>query len=108
LGSNNGPDAAAYLGDMLALVDIGLRAGKTVVVTTPPFASSADHAHLGELAAKIRELKAQRPAILVGPDFYAHFKAHPEQLGDDGLHPNEAGSRAMKRLWRDFFARVLR
>lgn len=32
-------------------------------------------------------------------NFYDHFKANPDQLARDGVHLNEAGQRAMQRLW---------
>jgi hypothetical protein len=41
-----------------------------------------------------------------GPDFYAYFKEHPEQLASDGVHPNgEAkGGQAMHHLWAEALA----
>lgn len=41
-----------------------------------------------------------------GPDFFAYFKEHPEQLASDGVHPNgEAkGGQAMHHLWAEALA----
>jgi lysophospholipase L1-like esterase len=39
-----------------------------------------------------------RKGLLPGPDLYAWFKAHPEELRD-GVHPSDAGTRSINRLW---------
>jgi len=41
-----------------------------------------------------------------GPDFFAYFKEHPEQLASDGVHPNgdKKGGQAMHHLWAEAFA----
>lgn len=37
--------------------------------------------------------------LIAGPDLYALFRAHPDYLQPDGVHPNDAGSRAMNQAW---------
>ena len=41
-----------------------------------------------------------------GPDFFAYFKKHPEQLASDGVHPNgdKKGGQAMHHLWAEALA----
>lgn len=39
-----------------------------------------------------------------GPDLYAWFLAHPEQLDADGVHPNAAGGASIQRLWAEVAA----
>ncbi len=34
-----------------------------------------------------------------GPDLYAWFRAHPEELEDDGIHLRDDGDAAIRRLW---------
>jgi len=34
-----------------------------------------------------------------GPDFNGWFRAHPEQIGSDGVHPNAAGAASIQRMW---------
>jgi lysophospholipase L1-like esterase len=34
-----------------------------------------------------------------GPDLYSWFSAHPGEFGPDGVHPSEAGTRSINRLW---------
>ena len=38
--------------------------------------------------------------LMTGPDFYAYFMAHQDQLMD-ALHPGDAGQAAMNKLWAD-------
>ena len=38
-----------------------------------------------------------------GPDLYSWFKAHPERLRD-GLHPDDAGTIELNRLWAEAVA----
>jgi acyl-CoA thioesterase I len=40
-----------------------------------------------------------RNGLLPGPDLYAWFKAHPDELGPDGVHPTDTGTRSINRLW---------
>jgi lysophospholipase L1-like esterase len=34
-----------------------------------------------------------------GPDLYAWFRDHPEEISNDGVHPTDVGYRSMNRLW---------
>jgi acyl-CoA thioesterase I len=43
--------------------------------------------------------------LIPGPDLYAWFLAHPEQLRD-GLHPTDAGIVAINRLWASAMERL--
>jgi lysophospholipase L1-like esterase len=40
-----------------------------------------------------------RNGLLPGPDLYAWFRSHRGELGQDGVHPNDAGTRSINRLW---------
>ncbi len=44
---------------------------------------------------------AQANGLPPGPDFYAWFKAHPEELAFDRVHPNAQGVASMQRLWAE-------
>jgi len=37
--------------------------------------------------------------VLLGPDFFAHFKNNPGHLTADNLHPSQTGYTAMAKLW---------
>jgi len=85
--------------NMQTLVDRIEAAGRVPVIARIPFAASgpadADVRLLNEVIARI----AARNGLLPGPDLYAWFSAHPDELSDDGVHPSEAGSRSINRLW---------
>jgi lysophospholipase L1-like esterase len=55
---------------------------------------------IAEYAAACRELIAAND-LPPGPDFFTYFKAHPEELRSDKVHPNDAGVKAMQRLWAE-------
>ena len=40
-----------------------------------------------------------RNGLIPGPDLYAWFSAHPEELSLDGVHPSDAGVLSINRLW---------
>jgi len=42
-----------------------------------------------------------------GPDLNAWFRAHPEQLNSDGVHPSAVAAQAIQRLWADAMANAL-
>ena len=46
----------------------------------------------------VAELTLENGLPLIGPDFYAHFAQHPEQMRDR-LHPNGVGYQAVADLW---------
>lgn len=36
-----------------------------------------------------------------GPDFFTYFLEHPEELGNDGVHPSAVGAGSIQRLWAE-------
>jgi len=50
--------------------------------------------------AAIDELTTQN-RLSPGPDFYSWFRAHPDQLTSDGVHPNETGCASIQKLWAE-------
>ena len=45
-----------------------------------------------------RFVMTKKNGLTPGPDLYAHFKAHVDEL-KDGLHPNNKGTVSINRLW---------
>ena len=45
------------------------------------------------------DLVTARNGLLPGPDLYAWFSTHPDELGTDGVHPSASGTRSINRLW---------
>ena len=74
-------------------------AGRIPVIARIPYAAK------GPVDADVRALNAAvdrvaaRNGLPPGPDLYAWFSAHPDELGPDGVHPSEAGTRSINRLW---------
>jgi acyl-CoA thioesterase I len=74
-------------------------AGRIPVLARIPFAAR------GPADADVRALNravdrvAARNGLLPGPDLYAWFSKHPDELGPDGVHPSDAGTRSINRLW---------
>jgi acyl-CoA thioesterase I len=101
LGSNDG-DPAALRPALDALVGRIRAAGRIAVVARIPFQTKYGPDYV---AAKNVEVDAVAAAhgLLPGPDLYGWFKARPERL-QDGLHPDDAGSVAMSRLWAEAVA----
>jgi len=103
-GSNDTGGSAQFapaFGDrMIELVGTLQRAGKRVYVPRLPFATYPGASDvLPAYVAQIDRVIAATGAT-PGPDLYAYFGAHPDQLADH-LHPNGDGGRAMNQLWAD-------
>ena len=100
-GTNDsaGGDAsyANAFGERLRTIITRLQAaGKSVFVPRIPFKNSSD---VRPYNAVLDQIVASTGASR-GPDLYAHFSAHKDELGD-GVHPNGKGSDSMNRLWAE-------
>jgi acyl-CoA thioesterase-1 len=90
---------ALFEDNLQTLVDRIEAAGQIPIFARIPFAVD------GPLDARVRALNgvidrvAARNGLLPGPDLYAWFRSHRNELGADGVHPNEAGTRSINRLW---------
>ena len=85
------------------MIDAVLAAGKVPVLPRIPYASNPDvGSYVGAHNAMIDRLYEEYgDRIVHGPDFEAYFKAHPDGLSDDGVHPNADGYEAMRALWAE-------
>jgi acyl-CoA thioesterase I len=93
--SNTGP----FRTNLQAMIDKIKAAGRVPVLTHVPFAADANHGSLGSFNAVVDELTRSNQ-LQIGPDFYAYFMQHPDELSDL-VHPNDAGQKAMNQLWAD-------
>lgn len=50
---------------------------------------------------------AKKNNLVPGPDLDAWFRAHPDQLNSDGVHPSAVGAQSIQRLWADAMAKNL-
>jgi len=97
----SGAAAAAFagrIGRMAARIEA---AGHVPVVAPIPYSRDPAHAAIPAYNAALLAL-ADSEGLLVGPDLYAYFAAHPDQLAPDGVHPTDAGNAAINRLWADW------
>lgn len=91
-------DTTRFRRNILAIVDAVRDAGRTAILATIPFATEG-HRHIPRFNAAIDEVRRER-GLAAGPDLYAWFAAHPDELAD-GLHPNERGIASINRLWAE-------
>lgn len=91
-------DTASFKQSLTGIIQALVAAGREPVLARIPYAPK-EHAHIDAFNAVIDELTVQHK-LPKGPDLYAHFKAHPEELAD-GLHPNDAGIKSINRLWAE-------
>ncbi len=100
-GNNGGADR--YYESTKYMIDAVLALGKIPVLPTIPYASNTDvNAYLDLYNGKIAQLYAEYgDKLLHGPDFYSFFKANPQYLSDDGVHPSFDGYEAMRQLWAE-------
>jgi acyl-CoA thioesterase I len=101
-GTNDGwsnSNTAAFRTNLQAMIDKIKAAGRVPVLSRVPFSPDGNHGSLPLFNDVIDEL-TRTNQLQVGPDFYAYFMAHPEQLSDR-VHPDYAGQKGMNDLWAD-------
>lgn len=97
--ANADPQFAPAFGERLRFIVATLQAaGRTVFVPRIPYKTGGE-AYLAPYNAEVDAVVGEY-GLGAAPDLYAWFLAHPDQLYD-GVHPNDAGSRAMNQLWAD-------
>ncbi|MFP5504233.1 MAG: GDSL-type esterase/lipase family protein, partial [Candidatus Sericytochromatia bacterium] len=80
-----------------AMIDHIRASGRTPMLARPPYTPRFDvSAH----AAVIDQLTAEN-GLTPGPDLYAWFLTHSEQLRSDGLHPTPTGEVSIQQLWAE-------
>jgi lysophospholipase L1-like esterase len=101
---------ASFYGHYVTMVRAVLKARKVPVVPTIPWARSANvQTCAPRLNARIKTLYRAFPRIVKGPDLWNYFKAHPDLIGPDDLHPTDPGYAVYRRLWANaMLARVYR
>ncbi|MFN3430173.1 MAG: SGNH/GDSL hydrolase family protein [Candidatus Sericytochromatia bacterium] len=91
---------------MTVMVDRARAAGRTPIIATIPYGTDPKLSQVPAFNAAIAELRTEA-GLPAGPDLYAHFRAHPEELAPDGIHMTETGHQAIQRLWANV-AKALR
>jgi lysophospholipase L1-like esterase len=90
---------ATFETELQTLIDKIEEAGRIPIIARIPYAAKgpadADVQALNEVIDRV----VARNGLLPGPDLYAWFAAHQDELGPDGVHPSEAGAKSINRLW---------
>ncbi len=90
-------DKTPYEANMVALLDRVVAAGHVPVIARIPYASK-DHTTLTQFNAVVDRLTKDY-GLPCGPDLYTFFKTHPDELMNDGVHPNSSGYQSMNGEW---------
>jgi lysophospholipase L1-like esterase len=105
--ANSQVPVATFKSNMQTMIDMLKADGRTPVLPHIPFSDDGGHTAIPTYNAAIDELTAAN-MLPAGPDFYAWFMAHPDQLMQtnsqgmvDKLHPTDVGQMAMNQLWFD-------
>ncbi|MCP3981384.1 MAG: PKD domain-containing protein [bacterium] len=96
LSPGNPGYAGSFKANMQAMIEMLVAAGKM------PFLAHVPKPLVGGASIPLYNLVVDELVLQNGlappADFYAHFEAHPEEMGD-ALHPNGEGYRSMAELW---------
>jgi len=92
-------DASSFRNDMRKIVSRLRAAGRVPILASIPYSTDGQHEGIPSFNRAIEEIRSES-SLPAGPDLYAWFFAHPNELRD-GLHPNERGVDSMNRLWAD-------
>jgi acyl-CoA thioesterase-1 len=95
--AGNATDTTRFRTNVGAIVDRIRAAGRVPILARIPYASDGQHRDIPKFNRVIDEVRAIH-SLPVGPDLYAWFEAHPEELRD-GVHPNDRGIVSANRLW---------
>ena len=100
--AGNSTDTTRFRANMQTIVESVRGAGRIPILASIPFASDGEHRNIPAFNRVIAELRTAS-SLPAGPDLYAWFAAHPEEL-EDGVHPNDRGIVSMNRLWGEAVA----
>jgi acyl-CoA thioesterase-1 len=102
--AGNNSDTSQFRQHLSTVIAKVKAAGHIPIVARIPFSSDGGHDTIPKFNDVIAELTAEGD-LLAGPDLYAWFAAHPDQLRD-GIHPTDIGVLAINRLWAEAVARI--
>jgi acyl-CoA thioesterase I len=100
--AGNTPDTSHFRQLLSTLIGRVKSAGHVPLVAKIPYASDGSHGTVPKFNAVIASLTSEYD-LLPGPDLYAWFAAHPDELRD-GIHPTDAGVLSINRLWAEAVA----
>jgi|HubBroStandDraft_1064217.scaffolds.fasta_scaffold11996_3 acyl-CoA thioesterase-1 len=95
--AGNTSETTRFRANMQAIVDKIRESGRVPILATIPFASDGQHGSIPKFNRVLEEIRTA-DSLPGGPDLYAWFVAHPDELRD-GVHPNDRGIVSINRLW---------
>jgi hypothetical protein len=82
------------------MVKAVLEAGKTPIVPKMPYGRTPNiQANGPRINEAIERLYAAYPQVVRGPDFWAYFLGHQDQISGDGINLTPAGLSEYRRVW---------
>lgn len=82
------------------IVDLAMADGRKVYLPTIPYSPLKNLSRTPLYNAAIGRIIAVK-GCKAGPDLFAWFQAHPDQLSMDNTHPNQTGFESINRLWAE-------
>lgn len=94
--AGNQTDPTEFQNNLEQMIQLIKAAGKDPILARIPFAPE-EHEGIPKFNEVVDAL-TKKHNLTPGPDLYAWFKAHPDEL-EDKLHPNDKGVVSINRLW---------
>ena len=98
--AGNNDDTDRFRRNMASVVTKLLAKGHVPILARIPYSSESGHRNIPKLNRVIDQLTIEN-RLVPGPDLYGWFQHHPNELRDDGVHPNDAGILSINRLWAE-------
>jgi acyl-CoA thioesterase I len=90
---------ALFERQLQAIIDRVRAASRQPVLARIPYATRGPADENVRALNLVIDALTARNGLPPGPDLYGWFKAHPQELGPDGVHPTDVGSVSINRLW---------
>ena len=91
-----------YRQNLQRMIDMVVASGRTPMLPRVPWFPNPKVVDYNTVVDDVVAANHLQP----GPDLYAWFQAHPEELGTDQVHPKETGRRSLQRLWGEAVVRA--
>jgi acyl-CoA thioesterase-1 len=90
----------SFEANMSSIVDMIIAAGRVPILARIPYSAAAPHT-VPQFNAIIDRLSTSH-GLPCGPDLYAWFRDHPEEISPSdpsSVHPGDVGNQSINRLW---------
>jgi lysophospholipase L1-like esterase len=95
-------DLASFTKSMQLIISACRKKGVTPVIARPMATNPEKTSwQINESFLKAIDNLVKKNKLTPGPDLFTWFKQNPEELKEDGIHPNQRGSQSIHRLWAE-------